>query len=164
LTRPKASPDELPASAPHELDTQLPEEVEEGIGSLADIRARLDDVLDLSIGALGVLDAGELAVPARWSGVAVTVAFRLTRWASHLREHTIQVEKTLGFVGHATTEVERLMRLIAGAYGELEEGLIGWPAQVEPLARGCNLAEETAAAVAADARSVRASAAAALGL
>jgi hypothetical protein len=59
-------------------------------------------------------------VRARWSGTAVTVGFRLNRWASHLREHTIQVEKTLVMLNDQPSEVERLVRIIVAAYGRLE--------------------------------------------
>ncbi len=32
----------------------------------------------------------------RWAGFAVDIGFRIGRWSSHFREHTIQVEKTHG--------------------------------------------------------------------
>jgi hypothetical protein len=72
-------------------------------------------------------------VPARWSGTAVTVGFRLNRWASHLREHTIQVEKTLVMLDDQPREVERLVRIIMAAYGRLEA--TGYGRAPEALAR-----------------------------
>ena len=90
-----------------------------------DVRARLDALLDLSMACLGGLDEEQLAVPARWAGGEVTVGFRIGRWASHLREHTIQVEKTLVMLDRPTPEVERLVRMIFEAYGRLEETVFG---------------------------------------
>ena len=98
----------------------LPGDDENMAGSLADIRARLDLIFETGAGRLAGLGADDLAVPARWSGTAVTVGFRLNRWASHLREHTIQVEKTLVMLDDQPSEVERLVRIIVAAYGRLE--------------------------------------------
>ena len=75
-----------------------------------------------------------------------------------MREHTVQVEKTLAMLGRPTSEVERLVRLIAGAYGRLEEGLYMWPATDDSLADALAMAESAAAGVAADASTVRAAA------
>jgi hypothetical protein len=53
-------------------------------------------------------------------GTAITVGFRLGRWSSHLREHTIQVDKTMTALGRQPREVDRLIRLVLGQYGRLE--------------------------------------------
>ncbi len=105
-------------------DFVIPEEEEEGRGTLAQIRQRFDDVVDLTLPTFGTLSEDEMASPARWSGLAVDARFRMVRWASHIREHTIQVEKTLGFLGRPITEVDRLVRLVADEYGRLEEDVI----------------------------------------
>lgn len=112
---------DFPRRVPEEVAAELPAEDTDGVGSIDEIGRRLDDILDLSAGVLGSLTEAQLRVPARWSGTAVNVGFRINRWSSHLREHTIQIEKTLEYIGHQTTEVERLLRLIAAAYGRLEE-------------------------------------------
>ena len=98
----------------------LPDEESEGEGTIADLRTRLDDILDLSAGRLGHLDDAALARPARWAGIPVTVGFRLGRWSSHLLEHTIQLDKALTMLNRRPTEVERLVRKIHAAHGRLE--------------------------------------------
>ena len=56
---------------------------------------------------------------------AVEIGFRIGRWSSHLREHTIQVEKTLAMLGHTPTEVDRLIRLILAGWGQAEAAVYG---------------------------------------
>jgi hypothetical protein len=115
-----------PAAIPADsLSDELPERSEEAAGSFADVRGRLDALLDASMERLGGLSDAQLATPARWSGGEVVVGFRIGRWASHMREHTIQVEKTLVMLDRPTSEVERLVRLILEAYGRLEETVFG---------------------------------------
>lgn len=142
---------DFPRSASDD-DFVLPEEEEEGLGTLDQIRRRFDDVVDLTLPVFGTLDEDDMASRARWSGLAVDVRFRMVRWASHIREHTIQVEKTLGFLGRPLTEVDRLVRLVADEYGRLEEDVIaaGLPAPVD----SAGLVSLTAARVLADSESV----------
>lgn len=97
-------------------------------GSVFEIRARLDAMLDLGVGLLGdVDDASRLEALGLWVDYAVTVRFRLHRFAAHLREHTIQVEKTLAMLDRQPREVERIVRTILGAYGRLEATVMGLP-------------------------------------
>ena len=146
--------DDFPERVPEDAVIGFPEEETEGRGTLEDIQRRLDDIVDLSGGVFGRLGTADLAARARWSGVPVDVRFRLVRWASHMREHTIQVEKTLGYIGRPITEVDRLLRLIAAAYGRLEEELFLAPAERQPVVDALRLTESVAAGVATDARSV----------
>jgi hypothetical protein len=137
-----------------------PEEAAEGQGEVKEIRARLDGLLDAAAERFAPLDAEALAVPGRWSGLPVTVDFRLGRFASHIREHTIQVEKTLAMIGRTATEAERLARLAGSTYGRLEASVFGRPAvDVErPLASGesaASILEGTAVEAAKTAASVR---------
>jgi len=68
----------------------------------------------------------ELAWPSRyWEGYDLPLRFRLHRFDAHLRQHTIQVDKTLEALGHAPTEARRLLRLIYAALAEVEGALIG---------------------------------------
>jgi len=136
---------DFPAEVPDGVGPDFPDEASEGTGSLADIRGRLDEVMDTAAGRLGTLDGEELAANARWSGYGVTVGFRLGRWASHLREHTIQVEKTLVMLDRPLREVERLVRHIHAAHGRMEAAVFA----LEPGA-----AEPAAPAIAAAAREV----------
>jgi hypothetical protein len=123
------------AIPPDSLTYVVPPEAELSAGSITDIRARLDALLDLAMARLGGLDESHVAVPARWSGGEVTVGFRIGRWASHIREHTIQVEKTLVMLDRPTTEVERLVRIMFEAYGRLEETVFGLDVAVAAPAR-----------------------------
>ena len=83
---------DLPPSVGAEFFADLPdEETIEAAGSLEEIRSRFDDILDLSAERLAGMPDERLPHGARWSGFAVPVSFRLGRWSSHIREHTIQV-------------------------------------------------------------------------
>lgn len=115
-------------------------------GSLEDIRARLDAILDLSAERLAGLPAERLAFGTRWSGFPVTIAFRLGRWSSHIREHAVQVEKTLAMLDRAPTEPERLVRLVLAAYGRAEAVVFGQP--------GAEAAAGIVRAAAAEARAI----------
>jgi hypothetical protein len=115
----------LPAHAPDEIFDLLPTEEAEAEGTPAAIRERLDYVLDRSIERLAGLPADRLGLGARWSGFAVDVGFRLARWSSHIREHTIQVEKTLDMLDHRSTEVDRLVRHVLATWGRAETVVSG---------------------------------------
>ncbi len=117
---------DLPTSLGDEFWADLPdEETAEQEGTLDEIRDRLNAVLDLSVERLAGLSEDRLDYGARWSGFAVPVGFRLSRWSSHIREHTIQVEKTLAMLGRTPTEPERLARLTLAAYGRAESVVFG---------------------------------------
>ncbi len=146
---------DVPAKVPDDVGTELPDEVTEGLGSLREIQERLDAILDLSAGVVAPLGAAELGAPARWSAVAVDVRFRVVRWSSHLREHTIQLEKTLAMVGHQISEVERLVRLIGAAWGRLEADLYMWPPGAPGVDDALAVCESIAVALAAEVAGVR---------
>jgi hypothetical protein len=137
-----------PERVPESVADRLPDEHgSEMAGSPDDIRRRLDAVCDDSVARLGGLDDAALAVPARWSGIRVTVGFRLGRWSSHVREHTIQIEKTLVLLGRVPTEPERIVRRALEAYGRLESTVFGRPAEIMTAAdeRGRTVADAFAA-------------------
>jgi hypothetical protein len=121
---------EFPTRLPEEVVEEMawPTEEEDGAGSLAEIRARLDGWLDLDAGLLGELGDDALARRARWSGIAVDVGFRIGRWASHLAEHTLQIDKTLVTLGRSPSEVQRLVRLIHAGWGRVEALVFPMPA------------------------------------
>jgi hypothetical protein len=148
--------------APDDLGFPVPDEDEEGLGTLDEIRERLDRRLDTAMATFGGLDDAALAVPARWSGFRVDLGFRLGRWASHMREHTVQVDKTLAMIGWTPREVDRLVGLQLSAWGRLEAEVFGLPASALDLQAGGGTAAEIIGAVArqaaADAASVRAAA------
>jgi hypothetical protein len=55
----------------------------------------------------------------------MALRFRLHRFDSHMRQHTIQLSKTLYALGYIPSEAKRLLRLINTALGEVEGALIG---------------------------------------
>ena len=68
----------------------------------------------------GVTDA-ELATPSHlWEDKGYPIRFRMHRFEEHLRQHTIQVDKTLVALGHPPTEAERLVRNLYNALAGLE--------------------------------------------
>jgi len=98
------------------------------IGSMGEIMARFDALHDRVLAELGPLNDEQLATPSLWwEGYPVEIRFRMHRFDSHLREHTIQVDKTLEGIGHKPAEPARLLRLIYQALGEVEGALIGLP-------------------------------------
>ena len=139
----------LPASPPDELYDVLPEEeTSAGTGGVDDVRALLDGAVDLIAERLAGIPDASLANAARWSGYAVTVGFRLARCSSHIREHTIQVDKTLDLLGRRRTETQRLARLLLATYGRAEEAVFGRQAPDPALARIASAAAEAREAAA----------------
>jgi hypothetical protein len=114
----------LPKERPPIYD-RLPSDEEEEAGTPAELRTRLNEVLDRSTERLAGLPADRIVYGTRWVGFALDIAFRLSRWSSHIREHTIQVEKTLVMIGHTPTEVDRLIRLILAEWGRTEAVVYG---------------------------------------
>jgi hypothetical protein len=151
---------DLPDGVPDELWETLPDETtDECAGTGAEIRARLDDVVDLAAERLTGLSDDRLELAARWTGFPVTIAFRLGRMSSHVREHTIQVEKTLALLGHVPDEPRRLVRHVLATYGRAEAAVFG-----RRSTRSTESAVARIAAAAAEARTEIASAVEAAGL
>jgi hypothetical protein len=122
--RDHAKPDG-PRRTPAELFASLPTDDEEATGTLAEVRRKLDDIVDTTSSRYATLTTDEMDSAAGWYGFPVTVGFRMWRWPSHIEEHTVQVEKTLDMLNHHRTEVERLVRLNARALGRLEALVFG---------------------------------------
>jgi hypothetical protein len=106
-------------------------EVEEGPwraameGSLDDIRAFHRASRDRIVDRLaGMTDAELRDTSPFWDGERPN-RFRLGRFESHLRQHTIQTEKAVQATIGAPREVERLLRLLARATGDVEAGARG---------------------------------------
>jgi hypothetical protein len=125
----RTSDERLPF-APDGLDDPAWDEATVADGSLDQIGSRLHQALDDAAQRMADLMSDELALGARWSGLPVTVGFRQGRWASHMIEHTVQVDKTLVALGRQPSEVERLVRLVATAWGRLEARV--WPRSPDP--------------------------------
>lgn len=60
-----------------------------------------------------------------WEPEPLPVRYRLHRFDAHLRQHTIQAEKTLAAIGHVPSEALRLLRLVYNAMAEVEGSLLG---------------------------------------
>jgi hypothetical protein len=60
-----------------------------------------------------------------WESTPMPLEFRLHRFDAHLRQHTIQIEKTLEAIGLPFTEAKRLLRLIYVALADVENQAIG---------------------------------------
>jgi uncharacterized damage-inducible protein DinB len=93
-------------------------------GPLDDIRefhrASRDRIVDR---LAGVTDAELEQTSPFWDGERSN-RFRLGRFESHLRQHTIQAEKAVQATMGAPREVERLLRLLARATGDVEAAAI----------------------------------------
>jgi len=102
-------------------------------GSLDDIRAFHRASRDRIVARFAGLTVAELAATSPfWDGERPN-RFRLGRFESHLRQHTIQAEKAVQATIGAPREVERLLRLLARATGDVEAAAIGaGPELVEP--------------------------------
>jgi uncharacterized damage-inducible protein DinB len=94
-------------------------------GSLDDIRAFHRASRDRIVERFAGLTDDELAATSPfWDGERPN-RFRLGRFESHLRQHTIQTEKAVQAINGAPREVERLLRILARATGDLEAAAIG---------------------------------------
>ena len=62
-----------------------------------------------------------------WEEEELSLLYRLQRFDAHLRQHTIQAEKTMAQIGHPLNEAKQLLRLIYQALAEVETVLIGAP-------------------------------------
>jgi len=60
-----------------------------------------------------------------WESQPMPVRFRLHRFESHLRQHTIQMDKALVALGLASGEARRLVRMVYAGLAEVQGLLIG---------------------------------------
>jgi hypothetical protein len=98
-------------------------------GPFAGMLAYYDAFHTRVLSEFGSLSDDELQAPTLWwEQCAIEVRFRLHRFDAHLRQHTIQVEKTLDQIGHSPSEALRLLRLVYCALAEAEGAALGAPA------------------------------------
>lgn len=70
----------------------------------------------------------ELDIPVSfWEREPMPLFFRLHRFDSHLRQHTIQAEKVLAVIAPPINEAKKLLRLIYHALAEVEGVCLGMP-------------------------------------
>lgn len=94
--------------------------------TLAGALAHYDALHERIVHELAGLGEKELGAPSLWwEGYEVPAQFRLHRLDSHLRQHTVQVQKTLDSLGHVSSEARRLLRLIYEALAQVEGLTIG---------------------------------------
>lgn len=97
-------------------------------GPLSALAAFYADHHALVLHTFGDVAEAELETPVWfWEQHTMPMRFRLGRFDSHLRQHTIQVEKTLAALGQLPNEARRLLRLIFNALAEIEGIQIGMP-------------------------------------
>lgn len=78
-------------------------------------------------------DAGLEVPSAIWEPAPRPILFRILRWASHVREHTNQVEKTLRWLERAPEEGKMLVRQTWAALAEVEGTALGAAEICAPL-------------------------------
>ncbi len=103
------------------------DEIDEMItGPMAGLQTFHRDLHQRVISDFTSVEASELEMPIKyWEDEPMALRFRMHRFESHMRQHTIQVEKTLHQLGLVPNESQRLLRLIYAALAEVEGVLIG---------------------------------------
>lgn len=95
-------------------------------GPLDEVRAFHAGLHSRILALLSTVRDDELELPARfWEPEAMPLRFRLHRFESHLRQHTVQVDTTLAALGHAPGEGRRLARLLHAALADAEGAALG---------------------------------------
>ena len=79
-----------------------------------------------------------------WEDKGYSIRFRMHRFEEHMRQHTIQVDKTLVALGHPPTEAELLVRNLYNALAGLES--VGGAGVGRELIDGCAAAIDAIAA------------------
>ncbi len=83
---------------------------------------------DKAVSDLIWLTDAEMSVSALyWESKAYPLEFRLGRFEDHLRQHTIQVDRTLDALGIKRSEGRLLARMLYNAMGNVEGALLGAP-------------------------------------
>jgi len=112
-----------PDRGPGTLGPPLPGDVED---VLASVEATRDQITRLA----AALSSDELSAATTWAGQTVDVRFMLHRRATHERQHTVQVEKTLRAIGLHPSETQMLLGQVEIARGTLEGMLLGVPEEL----------------------------------
>ena len=95
-------------------------------GSLSDLQSFHSDLHKRILTEFSEIDDAEVDKPSKyWEDEPMSLRFRMHRFDSHMRQHTIQVEKTLHMLGRVPSEAQRLLRLIFAALAQVEGVLIG---------------------------------------
>jgi DinB superfamily len=101
-------------------DRQPTVTAKDGEGEVGTIVARIGAARADTNQWLGDVGGPAMTRPTIWVGLDVDVRFRLHRFAAHIVEHTIQIEKNLAVLGWRATEGRRIARHVAAAIAEIE--------------------------------------------
>jgi uncharacterized damage-inducible protein DinB len=101
-------------------------------GDLAAFRTTFAAVHALALDACSGLSSADLERPLVWWESVMPIRDLLLGFDSHLREHTVQLDKTILCIGVTITEGARLARLVHRALGECEAAQLGAPACISP--------------------------------
>lgn len=118
-------------------------------GPFADLVEYHENLHEKVLHEFAAIREEELELPSMyWEPAPMSLRFRLHRFESHMRQHTIQVDKALAGIGQGQGEAKRLLRLIYTALAEVEGATIGaWQA-------GAGLRREAAWTIAARAEEI----------
>jgi len=109
-----------------DLDDSKPPDFFLIYGQSAGILAYYDQLHTLMLQKLANIDNDQLnSFLPYWKEYEAPIEFHLHRFDSHLRQHIIQIEKTLYAIGHPMNETKQILRLIYRALAEVENNLIG---------------------------------------
>lgn len=98
-------------------------------GRYSDMRTFYENLHQRTMTEFADMTDAEIMGPSLWWEEEVySLLYRLQRFDAHLRQHTIQAEKTLAQIGQPISEAKQLLRLIYQALSEVEAALIGAPA------------------------------------
>ena len=96
-------------------------------GNLEDVLDSVETVRDNLVALAAAFTSSELAAPTTWAGLTVDVRFLLHRRATHERQHTVQLQKTLSAIGCQPSEAAMILGHAEMARGTLEGMLLGVP-------------------------------------
>jgi hypothetical protein len=118
--------EEMPGAA-RRLTGMMDEQIEAVLaGPLAGLQAFHQELHQTILQELSSYTDAELELGSMyWEPEPMSIRFRMGRFESHLRQHTVQMEKTLAGIGRAPNEARCLLRLIYAALAEVEASLIG---------------------------------------
>ena len=122
-----ASPTRLTQEA-YDAILGMDETAEEAIlqGPLADLRTFHGELHARILRELAEIGEHEIDLPSfYWESTPMSLRFRLHRFDSHMRQHAVQIDKTLADLDQAPSEARRLLRLIYAALAEAEGAVIG---------------------------------------
>lgn len=95
-------------------------------GPFAELWAYYQSLHARVLAELGGTSEAELAAPTMfWEGTPYPVQYRLLRFDSHMRQHTIQIEKTLPRIGADRGEARLLVQRVYAALAGVEVATLG---------------------------------------